>query len=440
MIRFEVINPPKSIELKVQLNDSFLDVAKQIFTQFGLNQKDFPSEKFPFIKFVYNSIICLKFKTLQSYGINYQSTVQVFIPKPLLPYFLNQSLKKPPLESNPNPSQKAPLLSNNFANNDNTINNSPNTTEITPNDNDNKATQEKNNTNTESIDSNTLSSLITSSNLNSEDVNHSIILKLANQSHLNQLASAGYDRLDAAYALVYKSNYNRALELIKRGISSDPEFRFHVDSIVSMTSLSDDLVRHEIEMVKIEARKMNEDEKFAVSALIAEVNCLKQIKDKALKDEARETIQRYPIETHKKIEKDLSDDKQLFVFESDGLKLMKVEEIMKFSMKNSNKKTLSLQEKISIDQTFVSIFNNIPYMTPENFVNPFEALYDDLIQMNSFVEGYPKFVDFARKLNLEQMMYVYRTCYEKHIRLNDVIQYLMLVNGDIEEANKILNN
>lgn len=79
MIRFEVINPPKSIELKVQLNDSFLDVAKQIFTQFGLNQKDFPSEKFPFIKFVYNSIICLKFKTLQSYGINYQSTVQVFI-------------------------------------------------------------------------------------------------------------------------------------------------------------------------------------------------------------------------------------------------------------------------------------------------------------------------------------------------------------------------
>ncbi|KAK8896902.1 hypothetical protein M9Y10_014828 [Tritrichomonas musculus] len=348
MIRFEVINPPKSIELKVQLNDSFLDVAKQIFTQFGLNQKDFPSEKFPFIKFVYNSIICLKFKTLQSYGINYQSTVQVFIPKPLLPYFLNQSLKKPPLESNPNPSQKAPLLSNNFANNANTINNSPNTTEITPNDNDNKATQEKNNTNTESIDSNTLSSLITSSNLNSEDVNHSIILKLANQSHLNQLASAGYDRLDAAYALVYKSNYNRALELIKRGISSDPEFRFHVDSIVSMTSLSDDLVRHEIEMVKIEARKMNEDEKFAVSALIAEVNCLKQIKDKALKDEARETIQRYQFETHKKIEKDLSDDKQLFVFESDGLKLMNVEEIMKFSMKNSNKKTLSLQEKISI--------------------------------------------------------------------------------------------
>lgn len=344
------------------------------------------------------------------------------------------------MESNPNPSQKAPLLSNNFANNDNTINNSPNTTEITPNDNDNKATQEKNNTNTESIDSNTLSSLITSSNLNSEDVNHSIILKLANQSHLNQLASAGYDRLDAAYALVYKSNYNRALELIKRGISSDPEFRFHVDSIVSMTSLSDDLVRHEIEMVKIEARKMNEDEKFAVSALIAEVNCLKQIKDKALKDEARETIQRYQFETHKKIEKDLSDDKQLFVFESDGLKLMNVEEIMKFSMKNSNKKTLSLQEKISIDQTFVSIFNNIPYMTPENFVNPFEALYDDLIQMNSFVEGYPKFVDFARKLNLEQMMYVYRTCYEKHIRLNDVIQYLMLVNGDIEEANKILNN
>lgn len=440
-INFEILKVNKIIQFEIPLNSTFLQVSNLIFKNFNLDINDFPISKYSSLKFIYDSILCINCKTIESYGIQSQSTIKVFVPKKILPFFLQGSMKQPQ-EISSKPISQTPNTTIPIANNYHPNNNKP----PTATDNSSSCTY--------SIPD--ISSIITSKELSStnsdNDGNHSIILRLANKRLLSQLMEAGYDKLDSAYAIVYRADFNCAIDLIQYGISSDPEFRFHVGEIASGRARDDDAVRHEIEMAKIEARKKGENENIAAAAVMTESNILNRFLDQKFINEVRlfyiNVRLNHEREIAEKVEEDMK-TKQIIV-NYDGnpqlVSLRKISEVavnmnkhptMMYSQANTAAQ-LELNRMNDINKRFSEIFVKFPSMTPENYVNPYRSLYNEYTAIVRD-QNYLRMIEYGKNMNYDQLAFLYRMHVEKRASLNEVIQLLISFDGNMEEVENIIN-
>lgn len=435
LILFELLKTQKSVQLDIPLDSLFVDVSKLIFKHFNLENLN---NSFPSLKFIYNSIICINYRSIGSYGINSQSVVQVFVPKVLIDYFIDPSLINEPQKifSEAKSKNKTPL---HYANEVN-----PNTPfNILQSSNDNVLRAHYSPPENLDIDN---------------DAIYSTILSLIDQNLLNQATTAGYDLWDASYALIYKSNYNSAVELINLGISSDPSYRYHINEIISGRAQGDDALRHEIEIVKIEARKKNKNENVAVSCLATQASIINRFQSpvyrKELKKFSTEISSRYQEEFYQQFREDMTSGKQFVVF-THGIP---VTCNWKATIQRINPEILARIENIErqsvyttirsrgtsynqMNETFNTIFHNLPQMSPDDFTNPFKMLYNDIMKLNEHTDqGYTNILNYAKDLDYKQLMMIYRAVMSGKCSMNEAVQYLMCCGGDVDQTEKILNS
>lgn len=81
-----------------------------------------------------------------------------------------------------------------------------------------------------------------------------------------------------------------------------------------------------------------------------------------------------------------------------------------------------IQKTIAIVKNkFSMIFNSLPKMSPNNYINPLEETFQDLNHCNHNAQD-DIYYEYGRKLNYEQLMFLHKMLLEKHININISLQ------------------
>ena len=374
------------------------------------------------MKFIYNSVICTNFKSIKSYSIPPNSTIKVFVPKQILKYFLNPNLQLPPQRTSSDTNNTHPIITK-------PITTSPNNSDIQINNIINSAPNRK------------------SEEITLNDECYSIVLSLVDHLLLHQIKEAGFNEKDAAYALVYKTSYSSVIDLIKYGVSSDAEYRFHINEIVSGRARGDDSIRHEIEISKLEARKKGENEFVAAAVTMTECNLLNRIESATYREELKsfsyEYSARYQSEFTMKFKDDMESGKKFVIYVYDVPQLLDWRETIQMMNPEILRKLMSIDYNVSnfraVDREFNKIFERIPQMSDNDFVNPFNALYNDMIRASN-KSDFIELMNFARNMNCEQLKMIYRVVKSGKCQINEAIRDLKLFDGDAFQAEQIINS
>lgn len=499
-ILFEVANKSKiSFQLDIPLDYTFEDVSGLVFEHFNLNKKDFPNSKEYNIKFIFKSKVCQNNNTLAECGVTPQSKISLFIPSKLLSVITGQSTTGSTQNTTSN------NQNNNISNDTNNLPKENQTISINPNEeiknqsNDTPKTNDKpeiKETKSQSNESSITDEIV---NLNlsipqlhkkTDDASmHQIVINLANPGYLHQLVGLDFNIVDAAYALVYKNNIDCCIDLITLGISANPEFRYHINEMISGRLTTTEAVYHDIELAKIEARYKGENEDVAAAAVMCEAAMTLRIEDDQAKLELKkkhdEISALHDSEIKSKIQDDYQNGKQIIHYSASQKRpficdFKKVVEFSANQYQQSNPQAQLINPNMynpqfvnpqasnpnmynphmmnqyamyqqmynqevmktksytdSIIEQFNDIFDRIPSMTPDNFVNPFAAVYDAVSQYCD--EGALNLYKYGKGLNFDQLKFLYNAVKVKNIEINEAVQFLMISNGDIGAAESLTN-
>lgn len=364
LFSFEVLKPRTIVQLDLPLTTKFSDISEQILKYFQIDSNKYPNLS---LKFIYRQIICKKDNTLESYDINPETKIAVYLPKPIQEEIANQTKSK---------TKKS---------------------ELNP-----------------------------------------FLLASVNQELVENLTSLEFPRIDAIYSLAYQDSVETAVDMITLGISSIPDYRYHIDQIYSSESLKsaqvdinfDDIIRHDIELAKIIAKARDEDEEVKLALLATQYDSVYEIKDEKLSKELKELIEKVQKEKPGQIEA-LSSQ-----YQSDGKSsIISLPQKFYEGLASNGSPTVTFQ---SVREDFNSLFAQIPAMTEDSFINPFTATYDNLIQLHPDQKTL-KIYDYGKTLNYEQLKFIYQKFIVQHYDLNKVVDSLRYAGGDVNEAKGFLN-
>lgn len=423
LINFEVPKLKAKFQLDVPMSHTFLQLFELILEKFNLNKSDFQDDKNSKLYFVYKSVMCRYERTIESYHINDESPIYVFIPKQIYNSFSQAVKSQQPVE--------------------NIKSNEVKPVQIT----DNVLLQNKENHTTNEHDS-----VMT-------------ILNNVDKNNLKKLVEYGYDELDAAYALAYKITLDESLDFLNFGLASDLQIRNHIDKIINAryTRNTDDILRHSIEIIKVEGVKKGENVDVSVAATIGLFVLHTNIKNQNYKSELKDFIikvqKKYPGQAEKIITNELQlmhgsvkfnplsrefcsrhqDFNDLFgMIQYQNAQLEQnfghnFNQFYSSNQGNIQKSTAGVQNKFSM------IFNSLPGMSPSNYINPFEETFKDLNNCNHDAQD-DFYYEYGRKLNYEQLMFLHRMLLEKNINIKISLQYLSAANGVIQNAELLINS
>lgn len=88
---------------------------------------------------------------------------------------------------------------------------------------------------------------------------------------------------------------------------------------------------------------------------------------------------------------------------------------------------------------FWEIFNSLPTMTPQNFINPFKATVNDFEMVISNSSQNDFFYSYGSQLNYDQLMFLYRMLKERNIEISISILYLSHANGNVKVAEILIS-
>lgn len=435
LINFEVIKLRKNFQLDIFYGSTFFQISEIIFTKFNVDTKDFSDAKSFQPIFIYKSVTCRYDRTIDSYQIGDQSKVFIFFPKEV--FGIISKAFKTSSRLNLQNQKNLPKSSNG-----------------------NNSTQ-----NISSLPSNSTAS-------------NTAIAKIMNyvdQNQLIQLASLGYSKVDAAYALAFKKNVQQSIEFIDIGLASDPVVRGYIEKVVefSLINDTDNVIRNLIEINVIECRKKKQNEEIGKAVAIGLICTKYKIKDpnykKELVDYITKVNEKYPNETEELFQNKMNEliqnqkqnqlQTQIQILPQNQTQIYpqvqnlpqqpNIGEIYAqqltqiYGQSTGQAYSQIYQNCLAIEtakQKFWNFFKLLPQMSPQNYKNPFEETINDL----SNVQHAPQddfFYTYGRQLNYEQLMFLYRvTVQQPKVDLPDAMQILNASNGNIKDAEILVNN
>lgn len=412
LINVELLKLKKRFKLEVPLTSTFLQLSELVFKTFNLNKTDFENGSSKLL-FIYKCIACKYERTIESYQIDNNSTIYISIPKQIYDSFSYAVQNKQPKSLY----QSTPK----------------NHTEISL-----KTVEEK----------------------DEEDSlkNQIMVQNYANKDILNKLVEFGYNELDAAYAIAYKNVLEGAIEFLDLGVTSDLYIRRCIEKIVKakLTQKTDDILRYSIEIIKVECAKRGENAEVSVAAAIGIFSMNIKIQDPnylaELKEFTKKVEQKYPGQAPQLIQAQFSQmnanpkynqiyrefycqDQNSNQFNGQNMNLFyygQNQGLNSYSYSQNQKATIEVKKK------FWEIFDRLPTMNPQNFINPFEetSKYIEMAKI-SFQKDF--LYSYGEKLNYEQLMFLYRMKTERNIKISVSINYLSTANGNVKGAETLIS-
>lgn len=356
---------------------------------------------------------------------------------------------------------------NNDSNTSSTNDNSNNTTSMPTNNNDTNINDFNNNQNNIGQTFFNFTPTFTKSFQKTDDESmHPIIKRIVDQKILHELVDLGFDETDAAYSLALRKDIDCCVDILALGIPHDPEFRYHINQIASGKVSSTEAVLHDVEIAKIVANKKGENEQIAIATVLGEAAISDRIRDVYAKMELRkkydEISNLYSTEIHNQIQYDMQHGKQIIFYIQEHRMPYAADfsRLCQFALHYTNQKNqMNYMDNSQYDpiyqmydeeaqlrkacmenlqDQFNSIFDNIPSMSPNNFVNPFAAVYNEVVKYCD--ENSLSLYGYGKDLNFDQLKYCYKMVKIKHIDINEVVQYLMASNGDVFAAEALINS
>ena len=406
LLHFEVLKPKITFQLDVPSNYTFFQLSELIFIHFNIDKNTFPDGKDLKLSFIYKCISCRYEKTIESYQIDPQAKIYISIPKQLSQTFSKAMKANVPVNSN---SSYPKNMTNNAAQQNSNIMDS------------NQNPQ----TSTDSI---------------------SMVLNYVNKAHLKQLMSYGYNKIDSAYALAYRNTLGASLDFLYTGLASDPQAMEQINKLVSLTisNRTDEALRYKLEVAKMESNKRGEIPEVNMAATASVYAIKPGIKNQDLllkiKDYAFKIKEKYPNETAIKAQKLLAEE-----FSNQKKNQNPLQALFNMQGQNQGQFQQMLQQNLmntyNVQQTknkFWNIFNSLPSKTPQNYLNPFIETADEVLNVkHSPVDDF--FYSYGKTLNYEQLMFLYRAFKERGIEIHTSMQYLNASNGNINDAQALLN-
>lgn len=471
LINFELIRLKRTIQLDVPLTSTLTEVSDLIFKILNIDLNDFPNKDKLIVKFIYKKKIFFGSKTLESMQFDSDLKVNVFFPKPILDELLSrggpeteassetQSNESTTTETTEKSEQKQeektddqeftksetnpPFVSSTQfdSSTHQSVSNKTDQSNMSPleyallnppetNESEVKSELSKPPNFIQPFPQHVESEqklttylmyspqpiLPFSSPEYDETIYHQLVLNCVHPTLIKSMTELNFDAIDSAYALCYKNSKENAVNLIINGIASDPKFRYHLNMIIgNIYSSFDERLQHEIELAKFDAKMKNENEMVAIACAIKRHAASMPIEDPRFGQHLQffvdEVDRMHPGQIHQKI---IDDEREL----------------MELTHQNNNEAVSRYNE---VNEEFQAILSSYPQMTPDNFVNPYLLLYDDLIMLNQSDQG-KAVVEYAKTFDYKQLGFVYRIAISNMDTLNEAIQILQMFNGDVGAA------
>lgn len=416
LLNFEIIKPKITFQLDVLPSYTFFQLSELVFIHFKIDKTIFPDEKNTKLAFIYKCISCRYERTIESYQIGTQEKIYICLPKPLSNLFLNAANANIQAKSSLDTTSDASCSAgstNQLANN------------LQKNINFNPLNQP--------------AGYPTNSN-------HSMILNYVNKNSLMQLKNYGYNEIDAAYALAYKGLVGPALDFLDTGLSSDPQVRNLIEQFVSLTisKQTDEALHYKLEVVKMESQKKGENIDINIAATIGLYAQNPGIKSPAFRAKIMAYIsqakQQYPYEIAAKFNSLLQEYSDQNVGNNHVNPLQQQNQMFLQTQGQQDQYQMIINNYNKVQQTkekFWNIFNSLPSMSPQNYKNPFIETLDEAMKSNHATTD-DFLYSYGKELNYEQLMFLYRMLTEKNVDLPISMQYLSASNGNIKDAEALI--
>lgn len=416
LLNFEIIKPKITFQLDVLPNCTFFQLSELVFIHFNIDKTIFSDEKSTKLAFIYKCVSCRYERTIESYQIGTQEKIFICLPKPLSNLFLNAA----------NANIQARSVS------DTTFNDSYSA----------GSTNQLTNNPQKNINFNPLDQPAGYSS----NSNHLMVLNYVDKNSLMQLKNYGYNEIDAAYALAYKGLIGPALDFLDTGLSSDPQVKKLIEQFVSLTisNQTDKALYYKLEVVKMESQKKGENVDINVAANIGLYSYSPGIKSPSFQSKIMAYItqvkQKYPYEVAEKTNI-LFHEYQVRSPSNSNVNPLEQQMQMFLQTQGQQGQLQNIMNNYNgIQQAkdkFWNIFNSLPSMSPQNYKNPFIETADEAMKLNhASTDDF--FYSYGKKLNYDQLMFLYRMFKEKNIEISISMQYLSASNGNIQDAEALI--